>query len=218
MKEKIKEALKTKYKALGLADSVIDGVAESLEKTVTKEEDIETAVAGVEGILKPFQKEADKMRNEKTAALKELDEFKKKSEKKEPKEDEDEVKFPEGTSEEMKALFLSQQKTIKEQGEAFKAMQESLAAMQSGNVNQKRKTQMEEALKDAPAEYKESIMSGFEFMSFDDDTKFGSYLDGVQTKAREAAAKASSYVPGSGRTPSGEVSDKEVEDLAKDLI
>ena len=48
MKEKILVALKTKYSNLGFGAKALDGVASILEKSVTDESQIETAVSGVE--------------------------------------------------------------------------------------------------------------------------------------------------------------------------
>lgn len=62
MKQKILSALKNKYAHLGLSREALDGVASVLEKTIKSEEEIETAVSGVEGMLKVFQSEADRER------------------------------------------------------------------------------------------------------------------------------------------------------------
>lgn len=64
MKEKILESLKTKYKTLGFSDKAFNGVADFLAKTVTDETTIETSITGVEGLLKAFQGEYDRLRNE----------------------------------------------------------------------------------------------------------------------------------------------------------
>lgn len=70
MKKQILEALKTKYKNLGFGEKAFDGVAAYIEPSVKEDADIETAIAGVEGLLKAFQGEVDKLRTEKTAAEK----------------------------------------------------------------------------------------------------------------------------------------------------
>ena len=80
MKEKILVALKTKYKTFGFGDKAFDGVADYLSKTVTEESQIETAISGVEGLLKSFQGDIDTVRNAKSGLQKELDELKKKIE------------------------------------------------------------------------------------------------------------------------------------------
>ena len=79
MKAKLLAALKTKYSNLGLSDKAFDGVAALLVKTVTKEEEIETAVAGseVEALLKSIQSSVDTERTKATKAIKDLDDYKK---------------------------------------------------------------------------------------------------------------------------------------------
>ena len=64
MKEKLLAALKTKYANLGFGAKAFDGVADYLSKTVTEENQIETAIGGVEGLPKSFQGGIDKVRGE----------------------------------------------------------------------------------------------------------------------------------------------------------
>lgn len=54
-------------------------MADYLSKTVTEESQIETAISGVEGLLKAFQGDIDTVRNEKSGLQKQLDELKIKS-------------------------------------------------------------------------------------------------------------------------------------------
>ena len=93
MKGEILVALKTKYKTFGFSDRAFDGVADYLSKTVTEESQIETAIGGVEGLLKAFQGDIDFVRNEKSGLQKQLEELKKntenKVEEKEEKKDDD---------------------------------------------------------------------------------------------------------------------------------
>lgn len=77
MKEKLLSSLKTMYKNLGFGDKAFDGVAEFLSKTVTQEADIETAISGVEPLLKAFQGDVDKIRNEKAELQRKLAELEK---------------------------------------------------------------------------------------------------------------------------------------------
>jgi hypothetical protein len=88
MKGKILVALKTKYKTFGFGDKAFDGVADYLSKTVTEESQIETAISGVEGLLKAFQGDIDTVRNEKSGLQKQLDELKTKIENPNPKPEE----------------------------------------------------------------------------------------------------------------------------------
>ena len=65
MKTKILNALKTEYVKLGLGDKAFDGVAAFLEKTITKEEDIDGVIKSedTKNLLKAFQGESDSLRN-----------------------------------------------------------------------------------------------------------------------------------------------------------
>ncbi len=62
MKEKIITAFKTKHLGFGLSNEAIDRIASALEKTVTKEEEIEDALSGVEAMTL-IAKEVQKMRD-----------------------------------------------------------------------------------------------------------------------------------------------------------
>lgn len=66
MKEKIKTALKTKYKNLGFGEKAFNGMTDYLANNVKGEGDIETAISGVENLLKAFQGEVDTVRQEKS--------------------------------------------------------------------------------------------------------------------------------------------------------
>lgn len=92
MKGKILVALKTKYKTFGFGDKAFDGVADYLSKTVTEESQIETAISGVEGLLKAFQGDIDTVRNEKSGLQKQLDELKTKIENPNPNQKPEEKK------------------------------------------------------------------------------------------------------------------------------
>lgn len=62
MKEKILNALRTKFKNLGLSEKAFDGVAEFYLKTITDESKIEEGIEGSEPLLKAIQAEADRAR------------------------------------------------------------------------------------------------------------------------------------------------------------
>jgi hypothetical protein len=90
MKQKILATLKNKYAHLGLSREALDGVASVLEKTINSEDEIETAVSGVEGMLKVFQSEADRERtnyNALKAAKEEIEKKLKEATPTPPKED-----------------------------------------------------------------------------------------------------------------------------------
>lgn len=94
MFDKILPLLKTKYKDLGLSETILKVTAETLAKTVEKEEDIETAVAGVEGQMKIYQSFADQNRTLQTEItnLKKAGEGKSEEKKEEEKKEGEEKK------------------------------------------------------------------------------------------------------------------------------
>lgn len=103
MKTKILESLKTRYKTLGFSDKAFNGVADYLAKTVTDETNIETSTEGVEGLLKAFQGDSDRLRNE----IAELKKKVKPAEPTEPKPAEGEKKYL--TSEEVEEMFKARE-------------------------------------------------------------------------------------------------------------
>lgn len=80
MKEKIITALRTKYQRFGLSSEAVDRIASAKEKTVTKEEDIEAAIADAETmelIANELQKSADSERRSRSTLQKSFDDYKK---------------------------------------------------------------------------------------------------------------------------------------------
>ena len=77
MKEKILAALNQKYANLGLSDEVLVAVASANESYIT-DENLDSFVAGAEGMLKQYQSIADRARTERDTAKREVDELKKK--------------------------------------------------------------------------------------------------------------------------------------------
>lgn len=80
MKEKIITALRTKYQRFGLSSEAVDRIASAKEKTVTKEEDIEAAIADAETmelIANELQKSADAERRNRSTLQKSFDDYKK---------------------------------------------------------------------------------------------------------------------------------------------
>lgn len=80
LKAKIVAALKTKYSDLGFKPKVLEGLAASLEKSVTDESQIEAAVNGLEETLRVFQADYDRNRAEYNALKSQYEELKAKSE------------------------------------------------------------------------------------------------------------------------------------------
>lgn len=121
MFEKILSELKTKYKNLGLSETILKVMAETLAKTVETEEQITDAVAGVEGQMKIYQSFADQNRTLQT----EITNLKKSSEgKKEEKSEnkEGEEKKESGDTEPAWAKALREQ--MEKQNELITGIQQ----------------------------------------------------------------------------------------------
>lgn len=79
MKEKIFQQLKQKYANLGLAEDVLQSVAESLNATgIVTDENLETVIAGQGVMLKSYQSSLDKVRTEGANYKRELEDLKSK--------------------------------------------------------------------------------------------------------------------------------------------
>ena len=86
-KDQIASALKTKYQRFGLSNEAVDRIASAREKTVTNEEEVESAVADVETmtlIANELQRSADWERRNRSNLQKSYDEYKEKHPDKEP--------------------------------------------------------------------------------------------------------------------------------------
>lgn len=125
MKSKILAALKTKHSDKGFGQKAMDGVAEYLLKTITDESQIETAVAGVEPLLKVFQSEADAMRTEIGTLKQKNDELEKKTKETSPANGGAQGK---GEPEDWKVAFEAYKKEQEAVLNALKSESESLKA------------------------------------------------------------------------------------------
>lgn len=79
MKQKIINALRTKYQRFGLSNEAVDRIASALEKTVTAESDIEGAIAEASTmtlIAEELQKSADAERRQRSTLQKSFDAYK----------------------------------------------------------------------------------------------------------------------------------------------
>jgi hypothetical protein len=152
MKKKILEALKNKYKNLGLGDKAFDGVATYIEPSVKEDTDIETAIAGVEVLLKAFQGEVDKLRTEKTAAEKSAADLVAQVKKLggTPAQTE-----PGGTETGGAGNDLAQQITAAVQA-AVKPLQDEITSLKSGKVAETRKQKLDAIISKLPENLRKS--------------------------------------------------------------
>lgn len=201
MKTKILAALKTKYANLGLGDKAFDGVAALLVKTVTKEEEIEGAVAeaSVETLLKTIQSSVDAERTKASQATRALEDYKK-------------AHPEEGGGGENPEL-----KQLKEDLAAQKTAFDTLQADYNNQIKQGKYNALREAVKGKASELNVSnvpiwndVIAG---VTVDDNTTEDALLASVKT-AYEAKLKA--YI-GDGAAPyRGDGSPKPAEVSAED--
>lgn len=199
MKEKIISLLKTKYSNLGFGDKAFDGVADYLSKTVSEESQIETAIDGVEPLLKAFQSDIDKVRTEKSALRTQLEEFKKlqsaeggKQERTEPNTQLEEFK-------KLQAWFEKNVKPLQEDLHAYKE-KEALSSRQN-LITQKAK---ELGIPDW------RLNEGFAIAPDADESTITNYLAGVQKNLITAGLKGSGGFPLAG---TGEATKDDVEEI-----
>lgn len=187
MKEKILQALKTKYKNLGFSEKALDGVATYLTTSVTEENQIETAILGVENLLKMFQSEQDSLRGGKTDAEKKLAELQKQIEilggKKEPEPPKKDLDLGDDAPAWAKAL-AEQNKNLAEQNKMFA---EQLNKMSAEKITNSRKATIDELIKNLPEQLKKPYARmNFDNVSDDDFAKQVEEIKGdVETIGKE---------------------------------
>ena len=182
MKAKILNALKTKYANLGLGDKAFDGVASFLEKTITKEEEIEGVITREDTatLLKSIQGETDSLRTKHAQAGKDFEDYKKlhpdtKPDKDKDK-DEDDPNEPEWAKELRKqneAILAAQAKREKDEKDAttlasVKSALEKAGCTNAGILNLtlkgfalKENEKEEDAVKRVTEEYNANIKATF---------------------------------------------------------
>lgn len=174
MKEKILAALKIKFANLGFTDKAFDGVAALLAVTTTEETQIETAVGGVETLLKGFQGDADSRVN--TAIAKTKEELKKPVEGGDPEPPTD----PKKTTVEKTATEILLDKALA----GIETLTGEITKMKGADTEATRRAQIELILKDANPAYKAIIMENFDYVKGIDQTNFDTFV----TKTTEGIA------------------------------
>ena len=179
MFEKILPVLRTKYKDLGLSETILKVMAETLAKSVKEETEIETAVEGVEGQLRIYQSFEDRNRTQQ----KEIADLKKSLEaepkKEEPKEEPKDPKTKEG--EEVPAwaqAIIDSNKVIIEK-------QESIDKEKAQKTNSEKLVAKLNELKVGEAFYKLQVQG----RTFENDEEIEAYANSVK-EAEDAYKQA----------------------------
>ncbi len=175
MKTKILEALKTKF--AGVQDAVLNRIVEKLVKTVTKEEDVATAVEGVT-FQQVIESYADSRATEATQSA--VANYEKKHGLKDGKKNEggEPVKPNEPAKATDDVDVPAWAKTIIESN---KTLTEKLAAFENGKTADSRKTKLGKAIEKAPEKIRSRYEKDFGRMKFETDDDFDSWLTEVTT-------------------------------------
>lgn len=200
MKDKILAALKNKFKNMGFSDKAFEGVADHLATTVTEEDKIETAVSGVEGLLKAFQGDVDKRVSDAVKKAKE-EAAKKKQAGGDNQSNPNTPQPPAGGESDDDAPAWA--KAIIQSNEN---LQKELAAIKGEKVAQTRQQTLQSVfdsddLKGAPDFFKKQVLKNFNRMSFDSEDVFNEYLEEVKADAKTAIQEAADKGLGAQQRP-----------------
>lgn len=160
MKLLIKKSLKTMYPNVGFGDKAFEGVAEYLSTTITEEDQIETAIKGVEPMLKAFQGDID------SRVSSAVDKTK--------KEAEDKTKGGEDPTEKEKVVPENKDESLLI---FLKEIKSEITSLKSDKVVSSRKTVVADTFKDAPEGFRNDILADMDEIIFRDDDHFNSYKE-----------------------------------------
>lgn len=215
MKVLILNALKTKF--VGVNENVLNRIAEKLAKTVTKEDDIATAVEAVT-FQQVIDGEADRRATE--AATSAVTNYEKKHSLKEGKPvtaggeqgkniepaGGNKVELPEDTPAWAKVMVTQNQELAK----TNKILADRLANLEGDKVVSSRKQQLEVIIANASDKYKEKALKIYDRVSstFKDDEDFNAYLEEIKIEAEEDSADTTAKGAVFGRPMSGQQTPK----------
>jgi hypothetical protein len=179
MKNKILEGLKAKYP--DIQDSVLSRIADKLAKTVTSEDQVETAVAGVT-LQQVIDSYADSRVTEATSTA--VANYEKKHGLKEGKPiaaEPQEPKKPEGSK---KPDGDDTPEWAKKLIESNQALEAKIKAIEGEKVVTTRASRLEKLLEEikAPEQLKNSYKKSVAKMNFENDEEFDTYLNEIKTE------------------------------------
>lgn len=183
MKEKILQALKDKF--VGFDAKTLDRIADKLTAKVTKEEEVETAVAGV-----TFQELADSYKD--AAVTSAVSTAVKNYESKYKIKDGKPVVQQDTTPPPADPNVAALMEQIKQQSEQIAALNTMFAAQQQQTIAEERLARVKGVIKAAPEAFRTMTEQAFGLMTFKDNEAFDAYLDSVKTTAEAAAAEVQS--------------------------
>ena len=219
MKKQILNALKAKFE--GVSDSVLNRIAEKLAKTVTKEEDVTTAIEGV-SLQQVIDSYADGRATE--ASQSAVSNYEKKHGLKDGVKADDggeQKKEPKAKTEDGYDIGAMIAAVVKE---AVTPLTEQLQAINGDKIQNARTTQFNEVINKLPAKQKALFEKGFARMKFETDEEFAAYLEElkpeIETIVTEEEAKGATFGRplGGGKLTGKEASEKECDEIAERIM
>lgn len=179
-KTKILDALKAKFE--GVAVTILSRVADKLAKTVTKEEEVETAVDGV-SFQQIIEAESDRRATDATQSA--IANYEKKHNLKEGKpvtggaQDESEpTPVDTGNNNAEIAKLIA---------DAIKPFAEEIAGLKAGQIADTRKQQLDAVISNASEKYKARISKYYGRMTWKDDEDYNAWLEEIRAEAETDA-------------------------------
>ncbi|WP_337043856.1 hypothetical protein [Emticicia sp. 17c] len=179
LKGKILQTLKTRYKNLGFSEKAFEAVATWLETGITEESEIDTAIEGVEPLLKAFQGDADKRVTDAITRQK-------------ADKETDARRANLGHDEQ---LPLWAQELL----ESNRNLLAKVSVLESGKALETRRATLENLLKETPEWFRQMKLKDFDLITFKDDTEFEHYKTELEASLEEIRQQAGEQ--GAGRFP-----------------
>jgi len=166
IKEKVLQALKTKYKNFGLTEKTLEAMADTLAaqlKEESEQSEIDDKVNGAENFLKAFQSEADKRVTDAVS--------KAKGTTTNQNQNDQEPAAPAGEPSEIAKAVAA----------AMAPFMQEIASIKGEKLADTRKQKLEKALAGVPDNLKTRALKDFQRMSFEKEEDFDGYLAEVET-------------------------------------
>ena len=182
-KTKILDALKAKFE--GVAVTILSRVADKLAKTVTKEEEVETAVDGV-SFQQIIEAESDRRATEATQSA--VANYEKKHNLKEGKPVTGGAQEQETEPTSIPAVMGANNADLaKLIADAIKPFADKIAGLEAGKIADTRKQQLDAVISNASEKYKTRISKDYGRMSWKDDEDYNAWLDEIRAEAETDA-------------------------------
>jgi len=182
-KTKILDALKAKFE--GVAVTILSRVADKLAKTVTKEEEVETAVDGV-SFQQIIEAESDRRATDATQSA--VANYEKKHNLKEGKPVTGGAQEPETEPTPIPAdMGANNADLAKLIADAIKPFADKIAGLEAGKIADTRKQQLDAVISNASEKYKTRISKYYGRMSWKDDEDYNAWLEEIRAEAETDA-------------------------------